>query len=151
MLNDRFDLFFTEDGEFLIDESRKDFERAYESEAEVLLQTIIKRLQSSHEDWGLQGAVYSDLAALVGSPRSDAVISEAMQMVQSALIEDNLVSPERLRINMEGYDANILMLNITIYGEGSEAANIYNLGFSYDMRDNRCIPRYILGKGVSNG
>ena len=151
MLNETFDLFFTEDGEILFDEDKRDIERAYESEGEILIQTVLKRLQSVSEDWNIKGVISSNLEYLRGSARSEGVEDEAIQMVYGALVADKLVVPESIRISTEGYHENMLLINVTIFGEQNRLLNTYNLGFSYDMRSNRCIPRYVLGKGVRDG
>jgi hypothetical protein len=154
MLKESFDMFFTEDGEILFDENRMDIERAYETELEVLNQTILKRLQSSDEDWQIGSAISTNLNYLMGSPRTPEVQTEAEDMVFNALTSDGLVDPDLIRVQVEGFDSNILMVSVSVFnrpGLGNNVLNVYNLGFSYDLRDNRCIPRFIDGMGVNNG
>jgi len=154
MLKETFDIFFTEDGEILFDENRMDIERAHETELEVLNQTILKRLQSSDEDWQIKSAISANLNYLIGSPKTIEVQEEAENLVFNALTSDGLVDPDLIRVQAEGFDSNILMVSISIFnrpGLGSNVLEVYNLGFSYDLRDNRCIPRFIDGIGVNNG
>jgi len=151
MLRDKFDLFFTEDGEILFDENSRDILRAYESEGEILIQTIIKRLQSNDEDWNLSNMISANLSYLVGSTSGTELEEEASQMIYSVLIADELVPPESVFVSVKAYDADMLLLSVNILGDQNRLLNTYNLGLLYDMRMNRCIPRYILGKGVSNG
>ena len=151
MRNERFDLICSEDGEILFDENINDFKRGYESEYEPLTQAILKRLQSADEDWNLEGSVSANLNYLRGSNYVPEVVEEAKGMVFLALTKDGFLAPERIRIEAESFERDILLFNISIYVNENDFYNVYNLGVSYDMRDNRCIPRYIQGKSVKNG
>mgnify|MGYP001338263782 CR=1 FL=1 len=151
MRNEKFDLIWSEDGEILFDESINDFKKGYESEYEPLTQTILKRIQSADEDWGLEGSIASNLNYLRGSNLNPEIVEEAKGMIFSCLTKDGFVDPEKIRIEAESFRKDILLFNISIYVNENDFYNVYNLGVSYDMRDNRCIPRYIQGKSARNG
>jgi|11_taG_2_1085331.scaffolds.fasta_scaffold00050_30 hypothetical protein len=143
MYNSKFDLLFTEDGEIIFDRDQKDFQKAYESEYETLTQTILKRVQSSEEDWNLDGAVGANLNYLLGSPANEAVVEEARNFIYSALTSDGYIDPDKLKIQSDPFNSNILMFNVSVFVNDNDFYNVYNLGFSYNTRDNRCTPRYI--------
>lgn len=151
MFESKFDLLFTEDGELIFDEESRDFQKAFEEEYETLTQTILKRIQSSDEDWNLDGTVTANLNYLRGSAASNSIIDEAKSMIFNALTLDGYLDPEKVTIQSESFNNNILLFNISVLVNENDFYNVYNLGASYDMRDNRCIPRYIQGKSAKNG
>lgn len=143
MYDSKFDLLFTEDGEIIFDRNQRDFEKAYESEYETLTQTILKRAQSSEDDWDLDGSVAANLNYLLGSPASELVAEEARSMIYNALTSDGYIDPDKLIIESESFNKNILMFNVSVFVNENDFYNVYNIGFSYNTRDNRCTPRYI--------
>lgn len=143
MYDSKFDLLFTEDGEIIFDKEQGDFEKAYESEYQTLTQTILKRVQSSEDDWDLDGTVAANLNYLLGSPASELVTEEAKSMIYNALTSDGYIDPDKLIIESESFNKNILMFNVSVFVNENDFYNVYNIGFSYNTRDNRCTPRYI--------
>lgn len=143
MYDSKFDLLFTEDGEIIFDRDQRDFEKAYESEYQTLTQTILKRAQSSEDDWDLDGSVAANLNYLLGSPASELVAEEARSMIYNALTSDGYIDPDKLIIESESFNKNILMFNVSVFVNENDFYNVYNIGFSYNTRDNRCTPRYI--------
>lgn len=143
MFESKFDMMFTEDGEILFDRNNKDFKRAYESEYETLTQTILKRVQSSEDDWDIEGTMTANLNYLFGSVLDEEVNEEARNMIFNALTEDGFIDPDKLIIQSESLDNNILLFNISVFVNENDFYNVFNIGFSYDTRDNRCTPRYI--------
>ena len=151
MRNEKFDLICSEDGEILFEDNIGDFKKGYESEYEPLTQTLLKRIQSTDEDWRLDGSVAANLNYLQGTVLTKEIVEEAKNMIFAAIIKDGFIAPEKIRIDAESFERNILLFNISIYVNENDFYNVYNLGVSYDMRDNRCIPRYIQGKSAKNG
>lgn len=143
MFESKFDMMFTEDGEIIFDRNSKDFKRAYESEYETLTQTILKRIQSSGDDWDIEGTMTANLNYLFGSVLDEEVNEEARNMIFNALTEDGFIDPDKLIIQSESLDNNILLFNISVFVNENDFYNVFNIGFSYDTRDNRCTPRYI--------
>jgi hypothetical protein len=143
MYDSKFDLLFTEDGEILFDKDQRDFQKAYESEYETLTQTILKRVQSSEEDWDLEGIIAANLNYLLGSPANELVTEEARSLIYNALTSDGYIDPDKLIIESESFNKNTLMFNVSVFVNDNDFYNVYNIGFSYNTRDNRCTPRYI--------
>lgn len=148
MYSSKFDLVFTEDGEILFDPERNDFKRAFESEYEPLIQTVLKRIQSSEEDWLLNGAVSANLNYFFGSTVTEESVEEIKSMIFQSLTSDGFIDPDKLIVESEIFDSNILLFNISVFVNENDFYNVFNMGFSYNTRDNRCTPRYI--KKVSN-
>ena len=154
MIREKIDMLFTEDGEILFDDHKHDIEYAYESELEILSQTILTRLQSNDEDWGMKNKICANLSYLIGSPRTPEVYREAENLIFAALTADGLIEPDRIQIAVDGFDENVLMISLIINMDLRLQTNMlqsYNIGFSYDLRDNRCIPRVLNGIGVNDG
>ena len=151
MYNSKFDLMFTEDGEILFDEDRYDFQRAFESEYEPLTQTILKRVQSAEEEWLLDGSVSANLNYFLGSPVNEEIVEEARSMIFQSLTLDGYIDPDKLIIQSEIFNSNILLFNISVLVNENDFYNTFNIGFSYNTRDNRCTPRYIKEMRNSNG
>ena len=154
MIKEKVDLLFTEDGEILFDEVRQDVELVYETELEILNQTILKRIQSNDEDWGIRSAIAANLSYLTGSARSDFIRTEAENLIFSALTHDGLIDSNSIEIIIDGFDENVLMISVILFerpGLQTNILNKYNIGITYDLRDNRCIPRVLNGIGVNDG
>ena len=91
---------------------------------------------------------------MIGSPRTPEVYREAENLIFAALTADGLIEPDRIQIAVDGFDENVLMISLIINMDSRLQTNMlesYNIGFSYDLRDNRCIPRVLNRIGVNDG
>lgn len=140
------DITFTEDGDFIFDESKGDFEVVNNQYNELLLQTLLKRLQSSNRDWKIQDVVTSDIEYLRGETNDDAALEIIRYKVAEALLSEEVLKLEDINIQTEKLNNNDIGIFILIQKKDRSLSADINIGLTYDIKNNRFVPRLILGR-----
>lgn len=140
------DIVFTEDGDFIFDESKGDLQVVNNQYNELLLQTILKRLQSSDRDWGIQNIITSDIEYLRGESNIDASLEIIRFKVAEALLGEEILKLQDIDIEAEKLNDNDIGVFISIRKKDSSLSADINIGLVYDIKNNRFVPQLILGR-----
>lgn len=139
------DIAFTEDGDFFFDEEKGDIKTVTNEENELLLQTILKRLQSSSRDWNIKNVVVADLEYFHGERSSESMKQLAEYKITEMLLAEDMLELEDISVDVEVFEDGKLGALISIFKKDSKLAANVNLGLLYDIKHNRFIPQFILG------
>lgn len=134
------DLYFTAEGDYVLspDGDLLDTKRAL---YRGFIQQVLTRLQSSRNDWRDQPDTGANFGEFVGLPNTRETGDLIISRVSSELIREGLVSQNDLNVDVVPLNANSIMVLVTLIPPGSSQAAF--LSFTYDMRDNKLIPRNI--------
>lgn len=135
------DLYFTLDGDFFVSDETEDLEDTSKHQFRGLIQRVLTRLQSVRGEWATQPEVGANLSDFVGLPNTRAVAEELKSRVYSELINDNLISPQHVFVDVYPLSKHVVSLAIVI-NTPNIVKSVY-LNFTYDLRNNRMIPRNI--------
>jgi hypothetical protein len=131
------DIFLTDDGDLFFNEKTNDLKTIDNKNSELLLNVIKRRLKSSDYDWSLLKPIRANLDYVKGLTRDAVSIEVLKSLIAEALIENLLVSPDRLDVKVIGIDNDIIGIGVIIYESIQETNSYIQLGFSYDYRENR--------------
>ena len=134
------DFYITTDGDLAIDEIRGDLQTVDAKGMEIFKQHMMRRLMTSRGDFLFnpdQGASISDFVGLKNSAETGQLIKS---QIMSALTSDNLFRAGGLDIKVFPMDQNTIAMLLITRVSSLEDDN-YAIGFSYDLRDNKIIPR----------
>tara|TARA_Y100001970_G_scaffold293528_1_gene440985 strand:+ start:5236 stop:5670 length:435 start_codon:yes stop_codon:yes gene_type:complete len=126
------DLFITDDG---------DMHLATYDQNEVLVGAVARRLMSSKGDWSGQPQMGTDLISMMGLPNDAETANMIKSIITSSLTSDGLLKGEQLNVRCLPLDKYSILVSLVITAlQGDEPLL---LAFSYDLRDNKMIPRII--------
>lgn len=134
------DFYITTDGDFAIDELRGDLQTVDSKDMEIFKQHMMRRLMTSRGDFRFnpdQGASINDFIGLKNSAETGQLIKS---QVMNALTSDNLFRSVGLDMKVFPMDQNTVAL-LLITQVSSVESDKFAIGFSYDLRDNKIIPR----------
>jgi hypothetical protein len=135
------DLYFTEDGDFFLDRNTGDLEDTRLHQYRGFIQRVLTRVMSSHGEWAQQPTVGADLTSFLGK-RNTAEVGNAIQRrVFSELIQDQLALPADLNVVVLPLDSH--SIGIIVELRPPDVLQKVILTFSYNLRDNRIVPRSI--------
>jgi len=139
------DIIFTEDGDFLFDELRGDIKVCNNQRNDLLIQTIIKRLQSSERDWNINKVVTSDVEFFYGERSNEAIYELLTFKIAESLLAEGMLELKDIDVNVKQYEPGKLAILINISKKDSSLAADVSIALTYDLKDNRFIPRIIVG------
>ena len=132
------DLYFSSNGDFRLGVGG-DIERTIGYPHQALIQTVTKRLSSSAGDWPAQQSIGANLGDFAGQENS----RETAQLIKSRIVTEltrgNLVSASNLRVQMLPLSTTSII--ILLFIKSDDSSQPISFQFSYDMRDNKLIPR----------
>ena len=138
------DLTMTEDGDLFLSDKR-DLDVTYNNKNELLLEIITRRFQSSNYDWDLDSIVTSNIDYVRGFDLNNNLVDYIIEIIASTLVDDFLI--KRKNIFSDGVIESDNKINFVtiIQIEDSYDNEFLNLNFSYDLRQNRFVPRFTQG------
>ena len=138
------DLTMTEDGDLFLSDKR-DLDVTYNNKNELLLEIITRRFQSSNYDWDLDSIVTSNIDYVRGFDLNNNLVDYIIEIIASTLVDDFLI--KRKNIFSDGVIESDNKINFVtiIQLEDSYDNEFLNLNFSYDLRQNRFVPRFTQG------
>ena len=136
------DLSFTEDGDFFFRRRQGLSESGYENN-QLLIEKLITRIQSSSYDWGSFVPVCANLDYFRGAPLTERTIEDMQNQIYETIIEGGLVAPGSVIFDRTYLSTEGVGFNIFIIGEPNELPSNVNLGFSYNLENNRMIAKLI--------
>lgn len=138
------DLTMTEDGDLFLSDKR-DLDVTYNNKNELLLEIITRRFQSSNYDWNIDSVVTSNIDYVRGFDLNNNLVDYIIEIIASTLVDDFLI--KRKNIFSDGVIESDNKINFVtiIQLEDSYDNEFLNLNFSYDLRQNRFVPRFTQG------
>lgn len=136
------DFLWTADGDFYFDpdgEGGMYVATAYNDE--VLSSAIIKRLSSTQGDWATAPELGADLIDFVGMPNTRETAAYIVSRVENVLVQDLMINSSDINIEVIPTGPNEVTLILLVESINAEKPIV--VGFSFDMRDNKMIPRII--------
>jgi hypothetical protein len=134
------DICFTEDGDFLF--KRNSLYLSKEDNNEILIDTIMRRLQSSSIDWASNKIIAANLDYYRGEKITSNLVNLIGNEILNTIIADNLVREEYVDIKANRLNPEQINYTIIVYAKQNADTNIV-IGLMYDQRVNKIIPRYL--------
>lgn len=138
--DDRRDLYFTSEGDFVISET-SDLEETKNHQYRNLIQQILTRLMSSKGDWALQPTLGASLGNYLGQPNTRETGDKIKTRILSELSRGGLLAPSSLKVEIAPVTATGIIILITATPPGSRGSVF--ISFTYDMSENKLIPRNV--------
>lgn len=132
------DLFFSNNGDFRLG-SNGSLERTVGYDYRALVQTIVKRISSSTGDWPMQRQIGSNLGDFVGQDNSRETANLIRSRIVTELTKGNFIAASNLRVQILPVSKTSII--ILIFIRTSDPSQPISINFTYDMRDNKLIPR----------
>lgn len=136
------DLSFTEDGDFFFKRRNGLEESGYENN-QLLIEKLILRIQSSSYDWGSFLPESANLDYFRGAPVNDSTLNQMQNQIYETIIADGLVEPGSVIFDEAFLTVEGIGFSIFIIGEPNELPSNVNIGFSYNLENNRMIAKLI--------
>lgn len=139
------DIYFTEDGDFYLNNKSKKIYLAGKEENELIESLIRRRIQSNSRDWRINNIIASNIDVYRGMARRDEIIEEIKISLITAISEDDLVDPRNIRINVIGLRENVIGIGIVINGIDASVDDTVTFKIMYDFRENKFVPLDMVG------
>ena len=133
------DIYFSSEGDLVIDPQRADLKDTKNLIYRDLIQRILTRVSSSRGDWSLQSQVGATLAAFIGKPNNATIGRAIKNAVENEI--SRILQPADYSVDVFPTSQFEMMLVIMVQ-ERTQEQGVF-LNFSYDMRDNRLVPRNV--------
>lgn len=135
------DFQFSEDGDFILDQN-KSLKIIDDTYNDILKATVIRRIQSSADDWDNENAISLSLDEFRGGSLNQDTIEYMKFLIYRLLTEDGLLSVDEIYISESPLVNNYVELAIII-NRKDKYGNDLIVNFGYDMRMNKIMPRFI--------
>ena len=133
------DLYFTSEGDFFLDSERGDIEDTKLHLYRGFLQRLITRIGSSRGDWIMQPTVGADINNFAGKPNTRAVAQILKDRIIAEIVTEALVRPADVVVDVLPVSNNQIAIVLVI--QPADINRQLFLSFTYDMRDNKLVPR----------
>ena len=134
------DLLFSSEGDFSLGENG-DVADTENDHMRSLIQRIITRLSSAPGDWNLAPGVGVGLSAIIGQPNTRANGLRVEEIVASGLVQGGLLASDEFSVVAFPADQHTVGVILKINPRFVRGQT--TLTFTYDLRDNRLIPRTV--------
>lgn len=137
---DTTDLYFTEEGDFFLDRNG-DFEDTKLHQYRGFLQRLLTRIMSDKGNWKHESTLGANISDFLGKPNTRAIGEQIKSRVFNEIVTQGFVQPSDVIINVfpVGEESVVISISIT----PPESTNRLILTLTYDMRDNKLVPRNI--------
>ena len=135
------DPLWTVDGDFFLGD-KDDLAKATFYKDEILESSIIKRLQSSSGDWAGIQVYAADLIHFMGLPNTPETASLIKSAIVDVLTVDNLIHGYDLSVDVVPIGLRKVLVVLIVKSLETKSKPLV-FGFSYDLRDNKMIPRMV--------
>ena len=134
------DLHFTEAGDFTLGENG-DIKDTTGIPYRGFIQRVLTRVMASKGDWILEPLLGVSLNSFVGQPNTKATATKIRDRIVGELLKEDLIRGSELLVDIFPIANNAIAIAVIISPGGS--GRQVNLVFTYDMRDNKLIPRNV--------
>lgn len=136
------DYLWTGDGDFFFDPNGDgDIYIATSEGDEVLSSAVIKRLTSTEGDWGTVPELGTNLVDFIGLPNTRETGAFIQGRIENTLVQDLLIRSNAIGTEVFPLGPNEILIMMLI--DSIDANEPLITAFSFDMRDNKMIPRII--------
>lgn len=132
------DLYFTDAGDFVLG-ANGDLEDTKLHAYRGFIQRVKTRMMSKRGEWILQPGVGADLSEFAGQPNTRETGDRIKSRVITELTWDGLLQSQELIVDVIPVDDR--QIAIIIFMTPPQSENNLILNFTYDLRDNRLVPR----------
>lgn len=139
-LSKQVDLLFTSDGDLALGEDG-DLADTQNVLNRDMIQRIVTRVGSSPGDWAYSPNVGANLSAVMGQRNTREQGQRIEQIITSALMRDSFLRSTEFAVTAYPVNQHVVGVVLTISPIDVRGRTV--MTFSYDMRDNRMIPRTI--------
>jgi len=144
LTNDSVDLYWTVDGDLFFKDEDADVGLADADQNAILEGSIMRRLQSNIGDWRDQPEIGCNLSEFMGMPNTAETAALITDRIISSLTADDLVKGSDLNVDVVPIATNKILILLEVKAlEATLEGDEILIGFTYDMRDNRMIPRMV--------
>jgi hypothetical protein len=134
------DFFISADGDIVIDDIKGDIQIADSKELEIFKQNMMRRLMTTKGDFKFAPEVGADLSSFSGLNNTAETGAIIKSNIITALTYDNLFSSSMIDIKVFPMSENAVAILLTAQVSAVETDK-FSIAFSYDLRDNKIIPR----------
>lgn len=139
-MNEIVDLYWTEAGDFTLG-TNGDLEDTKNIHYRGLLQRVLTRIRSRKGDWALQSSVGAGLTGYIGKANNAATGGNIKNAIVTELMQDDLLRGHEFVVDIFPISKYVVAGAVVITPPRSGGQIVLTL--TYDMRDNRMIPRNI--------
>ena len=132
------DFLFDNAGDFNFDSESKDFTSTKNKHMRSFIQRLITRIMSSPGDWTYQPNIGAGLNSFAGKPNTRETGERIKETILGAIIGPDMLSPGQATCDVFPLSMNSLAIVLKVQAGFS---NNILLTFTYDMRDNKLVPR----------
>ena len=132
------DAFFSSNGDYRLG-TRGDLERTVGYDQRILVQTIVKRMSSTTRDWPMQPEIGANLGDFVGQANTQENARLIKSRIVSELVRGGLISGQDLSVQVLPLSKTAIL--IAVFVKTNDSSQPLAVQFTYDMRDNKMIPR----------
>lgn len=133
------DLYFTDDGDFVLDQDSYDFKDTMRDQYRGLIQTVNTRMRSNKGEWNLQREVGANLSDFFGKNNTAEIGNQIQNRVINTLIKGGLIAPKDLEVIVLPTSKFLVAIIVVITPPG--VAEKIILTYTYNTRDNHTLPR----------
>lgn len=134
------DTYFTDTGDFFLGDNG-DLRDTLNDSYRGMLQRVLTRVQSRKGDWATQTSVGAGLTAVIGKPNTAEAGAAIRNLIHTELLQEDLLRSSEFVVDAFPLTKHIVAVAIVITPPRSGGQVV--LTFTYDVRDNRMIPRNI--------
>lgn len=133
------DLYFTEDGDYYLDSDSSDLEDTKLHAYRGFIQRIDTYIRSTKREWKQQPTVGANINEFRGRRNSAELGERIRSRVISELVQGGLVAPADLNVIIFPLGPGSLALILQV--RPPDVPDKIILTYSYDLRENRVVPR----------
>lgn len=134
------DLLWSSEGDFVLG-TDGDLETTQNINSRSLIQRVLKRLMSTPGDWATSPETGVQWERILGTANNRETGRLVEEMIISELMRGGLLSSSEFTVAAFPASKKEIGILLTIFPAGVRGETV--LTFTYDMRDNRIIPRLI--------
>lgn len=135
------DMYWSSEGDFVVDSETGDIATTKNKRYRSFIQRILTRVKAKSGDWPLQNQLGAGITGFVGQPNTAATGQRMKESIESELTRDGFIAPGHLQVKVVPVKSNMVAILISINPPDTRGEIL--LTFTYDLRDNRLVPRNV--------
>lgn len=136
------DILWTVDGDLFVESGDVKVASAFSNE--VMESAILRRLQSTKGDWKMAPLLGANLVEFAGWPNTRETGALIKSRIVNILTEDLLLKGDEVSVDVYPNSLTSIVITIVVNTIDPDIQDgVYIVGFTYDMRDNKLVPRIV--------